>query len=62
MCCYVFVLSRCIIYRLYTGKTFASCCCCVQWNRTGIHFVEVLMIFSSSKTISQITTSLFMKD
>jgi hypothetical protein len=55
-CCYVFVFSRCIIYRLFTFKTFASCCCYAQWKRTGMDFVEGVKIFSSSKTDFHITT------
>jgi len=58
--CYVFVFSRCIVYRLYSAKTFVSCCRYVQWKRTGMGFVEGLKIFSSYKTVFQITTLLFM--
>jgi len=62
VCCCVLVLSHCILYRLYTAKTFESCRRYVQCKRTGLDFVEVLKIFNSSKTIFQITKLLFMKN
>jgi len=59
-CCYVFVFSCCIIYLLYSTKTYVSCCRYVQWKRTGMGFVEFLKSFRSSKAIFRITTLLYM--
>jgi len=57
----VFILSRCIIYRLYTAQTFVSCCHFVYWKRTEKRFCGVLEDLQSSKNIFHITVLLFMK-
>jgi hypothetical protein len=58
----VFVLCRCINYRLYTAKSLALFCRFVHWTRTAEDVEEALNIFITSNTIFWITTLLFMYD